>query len=51
MSRIILMRHGQEGVGSRLTERGIKQSVDVAKQMINEGIVPDVILHSPVLRA
>jgi broad specificity phosphatase PhoE len=47
----ILMRHGEREKGTPdLTELGQQQVKDVARQMIESGVVPDVIAHSPLPR-
>jgi len=56
---LLLMRHGEAGWGDvgqadvkrSLTERGIKQVHSIAKHMLGEGVLPDMILSSTAKRA
>lgn len=44
--RLILMRHGQRGD----RDRAGKQIIDIARQLLEQGIKVDGIVHSPVAR-
>ena len=46
---LLLMRHAQ--ADTNLTLTGRKQADDVARQIVESELLPDVILHSPVTRA
>ena len=47
----MLMRHGDYGYGMGLSARGENQSDNIAKQLAENNLIPDVIVHSPVKRA
>lgn len=61
MTKIYLIRHGEtvhniEGrisgqTETKLTEKGIKQAITAGESMYKKGMVPDVILCSPLSRA
>lgn len=50
MKTIILMRHG-EYLGTNLTKSGQTQVDAAAEASVNDNLIPDVIVHSPVVRA
>ena len=58
MRRLILFRHaktaprapGQEDIDRPLTERGIRDSAQMARRLAREGLIPDLVLMSPSLR-
>ena len=58
MRRLILFRHaktapcapGQEDIDRPLTERGIKDSAQMARRLAREGLIPDLVLMSPSVR-
>jgi broad specificity phosphatase PhoE len=51
MKTLMLMRHGQEDWGGPLTETGKAQVDTAGQQLIEQKLVPDIILHSPIERA
>ena len=58
MRRLILFRHaktapraqGQEDIDRPLTERGIRNSAQMAERLAREGLAPDLVLISPSVR-
>jgi len=50
-NKVILMRHGYYGSDGALNQQGVGQAQDIACQLIEAGLTPDIILHSPIKRA